>query len=121
MTITMFDPANPLAFFLALTRDFGAALAQRRGAPDLAAQLMQQVFAIFEENVACQCAGEAALRDAGLGWAIHEFVPALAIALREDVTDAWTKGGDPLAPSRAEDVSLTEMAATFDEIESLAR
>ena len=245
-----FDPANPMAFFLALMRAFGATLAHERGGPDLAADLMQQVFAVFEENVACLCAGEvalacrggcaacctlrvtatapeilavavylrrsaatmpsfgrilqqrieaaaertiglddaqymmleqtcpfivdghcviydlrplacrghasfdeeacreaifgqgdavpvsephlllrsyiqnamqAALRDAGLAWAIHEFVPALALALREDVTDAWTKGGDPLAPSRADDVSLAEMAATFDEIKALAR
>ena len=250
MTITIFDPANPLAFFQALTRDFGATLAHKRGAPDLAMELMQQVFVVFEENVACRCAGEAALacrggcaacctlrvtatapeifavaaylrqaaasmpsfgrilqqridaateitaglddaqylmlaqtcpfivdghcviydlrplacrghasfdeeacreaiygqgdavpvsephlllrsyiqnamqsalRDAGLSWAIHEFVPALAIALREDMTEDWTKGGDPLAPSRADDVSLAEMAATFDEIKALAR
>jgi Fe-S-cluster containining protein len=250
MTITMFDPANPLRFFHTLTRDFGTTLADKRGAPDLAGELMQQVFAIFEENVACQCAGEAALacrggcaacctlrvtatapeilavatylrqaaatmpsfgqilqqriaaatevtaglddaqymmleqtcpfivdghcviydvrplacrghasfdedacreaifgegdavpvsqphlllrsyiqnamqsalRDANLAWAIHEFVPALATALHEDATNAWTKGEDPLASSRAEDVSLAEMAATFDEIKALAR
>ncbi len=247
--MTSFDPAHPLGFFLALQRDFGAILAQERGAPDLAAALMRQVFEIFEDNVARQCEGQAALacrggcaacctlrvtatapeilivaahlrkiaatmppfgrilrqrieaaaemgrlddaeylalarpcpfivdghcviyelrplacrghasfdeeacraaiageagavpiskphhllrsyvqnamqsalREAGLAWAIHEFVPALAIALQADVIEAWTAGEDPLAASRAEDVSLEEMAATFDEIKVLAR
>ncbi len=245
----IFDPANPLGFFHALAREFGAILAQERGAPELADALMQRASAAFETNVARQCEGQAALacrggcaacctlrvtatapeilavaahlrnivatmppfgrilqqrieaaaemsgqddaeylalarpcafiidghcviyelrplacrghasfdeaacleaiagrgdsvpisqphhllrayvqnamqsalRDAGLGWAIYEFVPALAIALRADAADAWTKGGDPFAASRAEDVSLEEMAATFDEIKVLAR
>ncbi|MGB8276651.1 MAG: YkgJ family cysteine cluster protein [Methylovirgula sp.] len=247
--MAVFDPANPLGFFHALEREFGAILAQERDAPELAGTLMQQASAAFETNVARQCegqlapacrggcaacctlrvtatapeilaaathlrniaattppfrrilqqrieavaevvgglddaeylalarpcpfivdghcviyelrplacrghasfdeeacraaiAGEAdavpiskphhllrayvqnamqsALRDAGLAWAIHEFVPALAVALRADAAAAWTKGEDPFAASRAEDVSLEEMAAAFDEIKALA-
>jgi len=68
-----------------------------------------------------QNALQAALRDAGLAWAIYEFLPALTIALQADRTTDWTQGADPFAPVRVEDVSLAEMAATFDEIKILAR
>jgi Fe-S-cluster containining protein len=68
-----------------------------------------------------QNALQSALRDAGLAWAIHEFVPGLALALSADAAAAWSRGEDPLAASRAADVSLAEMAATFDEIKALAK
>lgn len=247
--MAVFDRANPLSFFLALHREFAAILAQKRGTPKLADELFQQAMAVFEDNVARQCEGQAALachggcaaccilrvtatapeilvvaahlrevaaamppfgrilqqrieavaevvgglddaeylalgrpcpfivdghcviyelrplacrghasfdeeacraaiageadavpiskphhllrayvqnamqsalRDAGLAWAIHEFVPALTVALSADAAAAWTKGEDPFAASRAEDVSLEEMAAAFDEIKALA-
>ncbi|QXX75196.1 YkgJ family cysteine cluster protein [Methylovirgula sp. HY1] len=68
-----------------------------------------------------QNALQSALRDAGLAWASYEFVPALAIALRTDASNAWAAGADPFASRRAEDVSPEEMAATFDEIKTWAR
>lgn len=67
-----------------------------------------------------QNALQSALRDAGLAWTTHEFVPALALALAGDTAVSWSKGEDPLAASRADDVSPEEMAATFDEIKILA-
>lgn len=65
-----------------------------------------------------QNALQSALRDQGLAWAIYEFVPALALALDAEAATAWTKGEDPLAESRADDVSLDEMAATFDALKA---
>ncbi len=248
-----FDPNNPLGFFDALTREFGATLSAKAGTADLADALQRQAAEVFETNVETQCVGQAALacrggcaaccalrvtatapevlavaaqlrqiaasapafgrilreriaaaaklsghadaehlalgqacafiidghcviydwrplscrghasfdeaacraaiageaddvpisephhlirayvqnalqsalRDAGLAWTTHEFVPALALALAGDTATSnaaisWSKGGDPLAASRAEDVSPEEMAATFDEIKVLA-
>ncbi|MHB8886982.1 MAG: YkgJ family cysteine cluster protein [Methylovirgula sp.] len=68
-----------------------------------------------------QNAMQSALRDAGLPFAIYEFVPALAIALHADAAETWASGEDPFAPSRAQDVSLAEMTTTFDQIKALAR
>lgn len=68
-----------------------------------------------------QNALQSALRDAGLPWAIHEFVPALALALANDAASAWAKAEDRLAPTQAADVSLAEMAATFDTLKALPK
>jgi Fe-S-cluster containining protein len=65
-----------------------------------------------------QNAMQSALRDAGLAWSIHEFVPGLLTALKSDAAAAWLRGLDPLASSRAEDVSLEEMAVAFDQIKA---
>ncbi len=59
--MAVFDPADSLGFFHALTLEFGAVLTQKRGAPDLVDALLEQALANFETNVARQCEGQAAL------------------------------------------------------------
>lgn len=64
-----------------------------------------------------QNAMQSALRDEGYAWAAYEFNHALAIALDDDECEAaWRSGGDVFEPARVADVSLAEMAHTFDQI-----
>lgn len=69
-----------------------------------------------------QNAMQSALRDAGYVWAAHELIHALSIALAdEDCEPAWLSGADVFGPARVTDVSLDEMANTFDRIHSGAK
>lgn len=64
-----------------------------------------------------QNAMQSALRDAGYAWAAYEFNHALSLALDEEGCEAtWLAGEDLFAPALVEDVSLAEMASTFDHI-----
>lgn len=64
-----------------------------------------------------QNAMQSALRDAGYAWAAYELNHSLSIALAdEDCEAAWLAGDDVFAPALVADVSLTEMASTFDHL-----
>jgi Fe-S-cluster containining protein len=64
-----------------------------------------------------QNAMQSALRDAGYDWRSYELYPALQIALKNRASYAnWAAGRDVFAPALAADVSVEEMAKTFDAI-----
>ncbi len=68
-----------------------------------------------------QNAMQSALRDAGLAWGIYELNHALIIALKDDHCEAaWMAGEDVFAAALIQDVSLDEMAQTFDAIKAAA-
>lgn len=63
---------------------------------------------------------QSSLRDAGLGWVVHELNEALLIALDEpDAAERWARGQDVFAAARVWAVEPAEMAATFDQIKAL--
>ncbi len=67
-----------------------------------------------------QNAMQSALRDGGFAWATYELNHALSIALREPgCENSWLAGADVFAPATISDVSLEEMAQTFDAIKAL--
>jgi hypothetical protein len=67
-----------------------------------------------------QNAMQSALRDAGFAWATYELNQAITIVLAEpDSHAAWMQGADVFAPALATEVSLAEMAQTFDAIKAL--
>ena len=67
-----------------------------------------------------QNAMQAALRDAGYAWGAYELNQALHTALTNEICEAaWLKGHDVFAAALIEDVSLQEMAETFDAIKAL--
>ncbi len=60
---------------------------------------------------------QSALRDAGLAWAIYELNQGLRIALADDACETgWLAGEDIFASAIIAEVSLEEMAETFDAI-----
>lgn len=64
-----------------------------------------------------QNAMQSALRDAGYVWATYELIHALSIALADEGCEAaWLAGADVFAPALVNDISLEEMANTFDRI-----
>lgn len=64
-----------------------------------------------------QNALQSALRDAGYPWATYELNHALRIALEnEECETAWYNGEDVFVDAMDTEVSLTEMAQTFDHI-----
>jgi len=64
-----------------------------------------------------QNALQSALRDADFPWATYELNHALSIALDDEGAEqAWLQQQDVLQPAQVKDVSLEEMAATFDRI-----
>lgn len=64
-----------------------------------------------------QNAMQSALRDAGYAWAVYELNHSLSIALADETCEeAWLSGGDVFKPAMISDVSLAEMADTFDHI-----
>jgi Fe-S-cluster containining protein len=64
-----------------------------------------------------QNAMQSALRDAGYAWAVYELNHALSLALAHDEYEAaWLAGEDVFAPAMVTDVSLAEMADTFDQL-----
>lgn len=66
-----------------------------------------------------QNALQSALRDAGLAWATYELNQGLQIALSDDACESgWISGNDVFAPARIAEVSLDEMAETFDAIKA---
>jgi Fe-S-cluster containining protein len=68
-----------------------------------------------------QNAMQSALRDAGYAWGSYELNPALLIALKDRTCNAsWAAGQDVFAPALAAEVSLEEMASTFDAINAHA-
>lgn len=68
-----------------------------------------------------QNAMQSALRDAGLAWGSYELNQALQIALCDETCErAWMAGVDVFAPALMSDVSLREMAETFDAIKAMA-
>lgn len=69
-----------------------------------------------------QNAMQSALRDAGYVWATYELNHALTIALDdEDCESAWLSGADVFAAARVADISMDEMANTFDRIHAAAK
>jgi len=67
-----------------------------------------------------QNALQAALRDAGLAWGVYELNQALRIALCDETCErSWMAGVDVFAPALITDVSLKEMAETFDAIKAM--
>ncbi|QBR70345.1 YkgJ family cysteine cluster protein [Beijerinckiaceae bacterium] len=68
-----------------------------------------------------QNAMQSALRDAGLAWGSYELNQALAIALSDETCErAWMTGDDVFASALITDVSLAEMAETFDALKAMA-
>jgi hypothetical protein len=68
-----------------------------------------------------QNAMQSELRDASLAWGAYELNQALQIALTEESCVAdWLRGVDVFAPALLGDVSLAEMATTFDAIKAHA-
>jgi hypothetical protein len=68
-----------------------------------------------------QNAMQSALRDANLAWGSYELNHALRIALSDETCEkAWIAGVDVFAPALITDVSLEEMADTFDAIKAMA-
>jgi Fe-S-cluster containining protein len=68
-----------------------------------------------------QNAMQSALRDAGLAWGSYELNQALHIALCDEASErVWMAGIDVFAPALIADVSLREMAETFDAIKAMA-
>jgi Fe-S-cluster containining protein len=66
-----------------------------------------------------QNAMQAALRDAGRAWGAYELNQALLIALADEACEAqWAKGADIFASAMIADVSVEEMAQTFDAIKA---
>ena len=66
-----------------------------------------------------QNAMQAALRDAGYAWGTYELNEALQIALDDEACETtWIKGADVFASALISDVSLEEMARTFDAIKA---
>jgi len=66
-----------------------------------------------------QNAMQAALRDAGRAWGTYELNQALEIALADEACEtAWARGADVFASAAIADVSLEEMAQTFDAIKA---
>ena len=64
-----------------------------------------------------QNAMQSALRDAGYVWAAYELNHALCIALADEGCEAaWLAGADIFAPALVTEISLDEMANTFDRI-----
>ena len=64
---------------------------------------------------------QSALRAARYDWGSYELYPALQIALRNGSCYAsWAAGQDIFASALAADVSLEEMAETFDAINAHA-
>jgi hypothetical protein len=68
-----------------------------------------------------QNAMQSALRDGGYAWGSYELNLALQIALKNRTCYAsWAAGQDVFAPALVADVSLQEMAKTFDAINAHA-
>jgi Fe-S-cluster containining protein len=64
-----------------------------------------------------QNAMQSALRDGGFAWAVYELNHALSLILvDEDFESAWLAGDDVFAPAMVTDISLAEMANTFDHL-----
>lgn len=64
-----------------------------------------------------QNAMQSALRDAGYAWAVYELNHSLRIALADDeCEEGWLAGDDVFAPALVADISLAEMAGTFDHL-----
>ncbi|MEJ2426789.1 MAG: YkgJ family cysteine cluster protein [Candidatus Thiodiazotropha sp.] len=64
-----------------------------------------------------QNALQAALRDAHYPWAIYEINHALKLALENPRAEqAWLAGDDVFKPARVKEVSIGEMAKTFDQL-----
>lgn len=64
-----------------------------------------------------QNAMQSALRDAGLAWALYELNQAVCLALDDHGSEqAWLEGADVFATARVNEVSLEEMARTYDTI-----
>lgn len=69
-----------------------------------------------------QNALQSALRDEGVAWAIYELNHALSIALTDpEAESSWLAGEDVFASAMITEVSLDEMAQTFDAIKQIAR
>lgn len=64
-----------------------------------------------------QNAMQAALRDAGLSWALYELNHGLALALDDEAAQArWLNGEDPFAAAAIPELPADEMAAVFDRL-----
>lgn len=62
-----------------------------------------------------QTALQAALRDAGLGWGLTEFLAGLDRALKDEMLEArWLAGEDVFGDMREDFAVARDMAATFD-------
>jgi hypothetical protein len=66
-----------------------------------------------------QNAMQSALRDAGYAFGLYEFNRALSMALAdESLLARWMAGAEVFAEALVADISLDEMAATFDAIQA---
>lgn len=64
-----------------------------------------------------QNAMQSALRDEGYAWGAYELNHSLSIALNDESSEsAWLAGDDVFSTALVADVSLAEMASTFDHI-----
>ena len=106
-------PARPLACR-------GHASYDKRACAQAAAGRLEEIpFSVphMKMRSLVQNAMQSALRDAGYAWAAYELNHSLSIALDdEECEQAWLAGDDVFAPALIADVSLAEMASTFDHI-----
>lgn len=111
--ICVIYPARPLACR-------GHASHDKRACADAAAGRLEGIPLSMPHMMVrslVQNAMQSALRDAGYVWAAYELNHALSIALDgENSEPAWLAGADVFAPARVTDISLDEMANTFDRI-----
>jgi Fe-S-cluster containining protein len=98
----------------------GHASYDKRACSEAAAGRIDEIpYSVPHMNVRSlvQNAMQSALRDAGYAWAAYELNQALSIALAEaDSEAAWLQGADVFASAQVGEVSLEEMASTFDQI-----
>lgn len=67
-----------------------------------------------------QNAMQSALRDAGVAWLAYELNAALLIALDDPhAAQRWARGEDVFVAAQVNEVPVSEMAATFDQIKAM--
>ncbi len=68
-----------------------------------------------------QNALQSAMRDAGYAWASFEMIQAVSMGLSHpEIEGLWLSGKDVFFPATVDEVSLSEMAETFDQIKQLS-
>lgn len=116
--ICVIYPARPLACR-------GHASYDKRACADAAAGRLEGIPLSMPHMMVrslVQNAIQSALRDAGYVWPAYELIHALSIALADENTEsAWRAVADVFAPARVTDISLDEMAETFDRLHAGAK
>jgi Fe-S-cluster containining protein len=106
-------PVRPLACRAHLSFDKSACIDAARG------QLTKVPYseAYMTVRSLIQNALQSALRTAGLAWANYELNQAVCIALADTYCEqSWLRGVDVFAEAMVDDISLAEMASTYDRI-----